>query len=197
MPTLLDSCNRKSPQWALEYARATSDDSKWNYRRPSQTKREQCAEWACLVKPQYELDNRLARVFLWCHLGPAGTHGLTGRRGVHYIWRERTASGANVKPSSEADSLRSEFADLAEQWRRDTQHLSHISKKVAHPAYLRIIGMGEAVVPLLLEALRDRPAYWFAALKSTANVDPVPVGANPSEAREAWLTWGTTKGLIK
>lgn len=189
MPTLLDSCHRKSPHWAVEYARAASDDSKWNYRRPSQTRREQCAEWACLVKPQYELDNRLARVFLWCHLGPGGTHSLTERRGVHYIWRKAS--------SAETDSLRSEFADLAEQWRRDTQQLSHISKKVAHPAYLRIIGMGEAVVPLLLEALRDRPAYWFAALKSTANVDPVPVGANPSEAREAWLTWGTTKGLIK
>jgi hypothetical protein len=95
-----------------------------------------------------------------------------------------------------AEQVRTEFSLLAEQWRRDTQHLSQISKKVAHPAYFRIMGMGERAVPLILEALRDRPAYWFAALKATANVDPVPVGANPSVAREAWLDWGRKEELV-
>ena len=95
-----------------------------------------------------------------------------------------------------AESLRAEFTPLAEQWRRDSQHLSLISKKVMHPAYFRIMGMGEAVVPLLLEELRDRPSHWFLALKSTANVDPVPPGGNPASAREAWLQWGRTEGLI-
>lgn len=95
-----------------------------------------------------------------------------------------------------AKQLRTEFSILAEQWRRDTQHLSQISKKVTHPAYFRIMGMGERVVPLLLEELRDRPGHWFAALKATANVEPVPGGANPSTAREAWLDWGRSEGLL-
>jgi hypothetical protein len=86
---------------------------------------------------------------------------------------------------------------LAEHWRRDTQHLSLISKKVAHPAYFRIMGMGKAAVPLLLEALRDNPAHWFAALRATANVDPVPPGADPAAARKAWLDWGRSEGLIE
>lgn len=99
-------------------------------------------------------------------------------------------------PQLETERLRTEFASLAEQWRRETQHLSLISKKVVHPAYLRIIGMGKPVITLLLEELRDRPSHWFVALKFTANVDPVPHGANPSRARDAWLEWGQSEGLL-
>jgi hypothetical protein len=97
---------------------------------------------------------------------------------------------------SQSARLRQEFEALAEQWQRDTRHLSQIAKKDLHPAYFRIIGMGEPVLPLLLEALRNRPAHWFAALKATANFDPVAPGSNPSAAREAWLKWGRSKGLI-
>ena len=96
----------------------------------------------------------------------------------------------------ETERLRSEFVALAEQWRRDTRHLSQVTRKVAHPAYLRITGMGEAVVPLLLEELRERPAHWFAALRATTNFDPSPAEANPSQAREAWLEWGKSQGYI-
>ena len=95
-----------------------------------------------------------------------------------------------------AEQLRPEFSALAEQWRRSTQHLSQVSKKVVHPTYFRIMGMGEYVVPLLLETLRDRPSYWFAALKATAGVDPVPEGASPLAARDAWLEWGKKSGLL-
>jgi hypothetical protein len=95
-----------------------------------------------------------------------------------------------------AEQVRQEFSILAEQWRRDTQHLSQIYKKVMHPAYFRIMGMGERAVPLLLEALRDRPAHWFVALKATTGLDPVPAGASPSTARDVWLNWGRKEGLL-
>lgn len=79
-----------------------------------------------------------------------------------------------------AEQLRPEFASLASQWQRDPQHLSQVSKKVLHPAYFRIIGMGAPAVPLLLEALRDRPAHWFLALKATTNADPAGPGLKSS-----------------
>jgi len=104
------------------------------------------------------------------------------------------SSAGSLKAQSER--LRPEFTVLAEQWQRDTPHLSQISKKVLHPAYFRIVGMGEPAVRLLLEALRDTPAHWFVALKATANFDPVTPGSNPAAAREAWLGWGKSKGLI-
>jgi hypothetical protein len=96
----------------------------------------------------------------------------------------------------QAERLRPEFIALAEQWRRDTKHLSLISQKVAHRAYLRIIGMGEPAAILLLEELRDTPAHWFAALRATTNIDPSPDEATPSESRDAWLKWGRSHGYI-
>ena len=96
----------------------------------------------------------------------------------------------------EAERLRPEFTALAKQWRQNTRHLSLISKKITHPGYFRITGMGKPVIPLLLEELRERPAHWFAALRATANVDPSPADATPSQSREAWLEWGKSCGYI-
>lgn len=96
----------------------------------------------------------------------------------------------------QAEQLRVEFEALAKRWQHETRHLSLISKKTAHPAYFRIMGMGEAAIPLLLEALRDKPAHWFEALRAIANLDPSRVDANPSRAREAWLEWGRSQGLV-
>jgi Uncharacterised protein family (UPF0175) len=116
--------------------------------------------------------------------------GFETRMEVHGFLKEHGALRL------EAERLRTEFTALAELWRHDTKHLSQIAKKIAHPAYFRIMGMGEAVVPLLLEELRERPAYWFAALRATTNVDPSPAEATPSQAREAWLEWGKSQGFI-
>ena len=122
------------------------------------------------------------------------------RQTVQALWTQLGAKGAVHSEvallRARSEQLRKEFEILAEQWRQDTLHLSQISKKVAHPAYFRIMGMGEAVVPLLLEALRDKPSHWFAALQATANVNPVADGANPVQAREAWLRWGKSNGLV-
>lgn len=96
----------------------------------------------------------------------------------------------------QAEGLRAEFLALEEQWRKDTQQSSLISMKVLHGSYFRIIGMGKAAVPLLLESLRDRPAHWFVALEATTNANPVPAEANASAARDVWLRWGRDQGLI-
>ena len=106
----------------------------------------------------------------------------------------KTAGVAALR--AQAEHCRPRFSLLAQQWRRDTLHFSRISRKVAHPAYQQIIAMGEAVVPLILEALRDHPAHWFAALKTITGVDPIRAGSNPVLAREAWLEWGRTQGLV-
>jgi hypothetical protein len=97
---------------------------------------------------------------------------------------------------AKSEPLRVEFDALEKKWKRETKHLSLISKKVAHPAYLRIIALGEPAIPLLLEALRDRPSHWFAALQAISNADPCHDDATPSEARIAWLEWGMRNGYI-
>jgi hypothetical protein len=86
--------------------------------------------------------------------------------------------------------LEDEFVELAEAWQRDTRYYSITSKKIAHPAYLRIIGMGMPVLPLVLQSLQEKPAHWFSALHAITNSDPAINASNPSEARDAWLAWG-------
>ena len=103
---------------------------------------------------------------------------------------------AHLEIRIRSEGLRAEFEELAEQWLCDTRHLSQVSKKITHPAFLRIIGMGEAAIPLILGALRDKPAHWFTALRATANTDPSQPDDTPSQARESWITWGISKGYI-
>lgn len=112
-----------------------------------------------------------------------------------YITERRPAA---ARAAVAADELRRSFATLADQWRRETAHLSSITAKTLHPAYLRIIGLGPEVIPLVLARLEAEPAYWFAALRSLTGYDPVrPEDAGRFHAmRDAWLAWGRSQGLI-
>src|SRR5271170_4229307 len=72
--------------------------------------------------------------------------------------------------SQESDDLQRVFEKLASEWRRDTEHLSLVARKTAHPNYLEIIKLGTTspvrIVSLILKELRKRPAFWFAALET-------------------------------
>lgn len=92
---------------------------------------------------------------------------------------------------------RAEFSELAERWRRETRFSSSSDEQILHPAYQSIMAMGSAAVPLVLEELRERHGHWFWALHFMTGVDPVPEGANIAQARDAWLTWGREKGLLR
>jgi hypothetical protein len=101
-----------------------------------------------------------------------------------------------IDARSRAEELRVEFEVLARVWQRDTKHLSQISQKITHFAFLRIIAMGYGAVPLILESLRDHPAHWFVALNAITQENPAPENASPLIARQAWLDWGHNEGLL-
>jgi hypothetical protein len=100
---------------------------------------------------------------------------------------------ASAEPPSEES-----FHALAEQWRRETGTFSSVTKKVQHPAYRKIIDMGEKALQWVLRELRDRPGLWFEALQAITRQTPVAAGerADPQRARDAWLNWGKERGLI-
>jgi len=58
--------------------------------------------------------------------------------------------------------------------------------------YQQIIGMGEAVVPLLLEELQREPDQWFWALEAITQENPVPPesAGKVRPTAEAWAAWG-------
>lgn len=88
------------------------------------------------------------------------------------------------------------FNRLAAEWRRETMLLSSMNKKLMHPAYLRIIGLGPNALPYILAALKREPTYWFRALAAIAGEDPVPANASFAEAVQAWIDWGRQRRLV-
>ena len=102
-----------------------------------------------------------------------------------------------IKTATPTD-LAIRFRALADQWRRETGPLSSSSRIAAHPAYQEIIGMGPAVLPLILRELQEHGDHWFAALRAISGENPVPqkyAGRIPKIA-ECWLEWGRGKGYI-
>ena len=74
--------------------------------------------------------------------------------------------------------------------------LSDAHKIIEHPAFQEIIGMGQAVVPLMLRDLEERPRLWVWALPMITGTDPVPPtdAGNIAKMSEAWLRWGRANG---
>jgi adenine-specific DNA-methyltransferase len=87
------------------------------------------------------------------------------------------------------------FRKLARQWTRDTALYSFIEQKKRHPAYSRIVDMGEIVVPLLLREMRDRPGFLANALAEITGADPIPEReATIEDVANAWVQWGRRNG---
>jgi len=96
------------------------------------------------------------------------------------------------------EERRRHFHDLADWWYEATDAMSSLDDKANHDAYRRIIAMGDAAVPYILEDLRDRGGHWFRALRTITGASPVPADMAGSVrlAKEAWLRWGRENGLI-
>jgi hypothetical protein len=109
-----------------------------------------------------------------------------------------SAAQLDWKPVTRPDELEPLFRQLARQWQDETRYYSFAPQYAVHPAYLRIIGLGPAVLPLLLDELRQRSGHWFPALEAITGVNPVPPEArgNVPQMIAAWVEWGRRHGLI-
>jgi hypothetical protein len=94
------------------------------------------------------------------------------------------------------NGLAQNFQRLAETWRRETGFFSFMQQKAVHPAYQRIVGMGWAVVPLLLKELQHQPDHWLWALQAITGEEPARGTETLQAAAEAWLNWGRERGLL-
>lgn len=128
---------------------------------------------------------------------------LDGITESHFpTWREWYKAFACAIPTSttikESSGLEQKFADLTEQWQKETAHLSSTLTIAMHPAYQQIIGMGKPVLPLIFKRLIMGSGHWFWALSAITGENPV----NPEDAghvekmREAWLSLGRERGWV-
>ncbi|MCM3873687.1 MAG: hypothetical protein ND895_23620 [Pyrinomonadaceae bacterium] len=96
------------------------------------------------------------------------------------------------------ESGEQKFRQLANAWIAETGFLSDPSKKFSHRSYLKIIGMGEKVLPLILREVERMSGHWFVALDAISDANPVSSEdqTNLQRTANAWLQWGRDKGYI-
>ncbi len=103
---------------------------------------------------------------------------------------------AEQRPAITVTSTEELFRQLADQWREETSHLSLVIKKVMHPAYQRIIGLGPAAIPLLLRELQQQPGHWTWALRAITGEDPTHPDDTVTQAAQAWVKWGQERHYL-
>ena len=106
-------------------------------------------------------------------------------------WYLTVGSDATFSLSAaKEDDLHTRFMKLAREWSRGTEKHSNLTKIVAHPAYLQIIGMGPEVIPEIIKLLKKGPDHWFVALQAlTQGQDPAEGTETMQGAAKAWIKW--------
>ena len=105
---------------------------------------------------------------------------------------ELLVAGLNERPTPNRET----FERLADEWERNRPRGADVAQMTQHPAYQRIIALGEPAVPWLLQRLATKPNHWFVALNSITGVRPVPPESRGriQEMVQAWLDWGRQNG---
>lgn len=95
------------------------------------------------------------------------------------------------------------FRKLADEWNRETGHLSSMQAASEHPAYQKIIGMGMDAVPLMLEDFVKNtergPNHWFIALSTITGENPITeeIAGKIQLMADAWVEWGKRNGHLE
>ena len=97
----------------------------------------------------------------------------------------------------EAAADRQRFDRLAEKWKKETGHLSKVTKRCAHPAYQEVIGMGAGAIPFILDDLKKSRDDWFWALSAITGENPIAEAdaGNIPRMTETWLQWAKVNGF--
>lgn len=126
----------------------------------------------------------------------SGSSGAAATEAVFRAYgREGTADFVVLETPNRA-GIEDLFHQLAGEWQEERGPMSGVSEVAMLPSYQRIIGLGPAVIPLLLKELQERPDHWFWALNALTRADPIPEESygRLNEMAQAWIQWGEREG---
>jgi len=146
----------------------------------------------------------------FCQHGTDQNEWTPSLRGARVHWRDREKEfkrslaerwiypQANSTGVTAVESIEARFTRLAEEWSRETGHISSASDLINNAKYRNIISLGWAVVPYLLLDLEQNKRFWFPALAAITGLRPFDSGdaSNYRRMTDAWIRWGKRKGLI-
>jgi hypothetical protein len=93
--------------------------------------------------------------------------------------------------------LEREFNELKEKWHTETAHLSNLNAKHLHPAHLKILTFGKAVLPLIFKDMLVDHGHWFLALEIlTGHKLQLDAGCKTEAHRLAWIAWAKEQGFL-
>lgn len=97
------------------------------------------------------------------------------------------------------DETRHLFNELVDKWTRDTQNRSDVNSRLTHPAYHKILAMGEVALPFIMKELATgRGGRWLSALEAITlgRINPVKPEHkdSPRGMCRDWLEWGVSRG---
>ena len=107
-----------------------------------------------------------------------------------------------VKPAPEtadAPSTEQMFRNAVAEWTCEKRTNVEREKLAAHPAFRRIVAMGQEAVPYLLREVKREPNLLVLALREITGENPAPRESRGkiSEVAKAWVAWGEKKGLLR
>ena len=110
----------------------------------------------------------------------------------------RASGSADETNSTRTQQLERQFSELTVAWRAETKFTSSTTVMCTHPAYQRIVGMGESVLPFIFRDLQTEPDHWFWALKAITGCDPVLPShrGHLNEMTADWLAWARSQGCL-
>lgn len=99
------------------------------------------------------------------------------------------------KNLEDVDNLAERFRKLVETWEKETAHLSVTRQQVSRMSFLRIIALGEKILPFIFEVFEKSPASaWPVALEAITGKNPASESTTYREAVQSWLKWGQDHG---
>jgi hypothetical protein len=88
------------------------------------------------------------------------------------------------------EQIKERFDRDAAQWKQETLYASTLFDMTqTNPSYQRIIGLGPAAVPLIIDRLRQEPDHWFWALNAIVGDDKAKGAQTMPEAAQRWIEW--------
>jgi hypothetical protein len=78
-----------------------------------------------------------------------------------FLLSEKLDTESKSTPGLKQRDLEVTFVKLVKQWREENHGVSSTNQMSMHPAYQKIIGMGEAAIPLLLKELEKNQDNGF------------------------------------
>jgi hypothetical protein len=84
-------------------------------------------------------------------------------------------------------------------WEKETAHISSTTAMLDHADFQFIVGLGEHVIPYILEDIRTEESWIVLALHTITKDRPdrIPEAGVLPDIIAVWIEWGISKGYIK